>query len=356
MIALAAHSVVVYFLQPSLGTMLVAGAFLLSVPLDRPLAGKLAHDFCPLPNEMHANLHVRRFFRQISLLWAFAQTAQAAITIWLLFSQSIGTFVVLRTAVSVVVTVAALVASVVWFKRSMHRNGITVNLPTWRRAAVVGSALMPQRTLQTVDGLDLPARRLLVDGTPRARSGHRARLQRVGRVPECRSARRRVARQRSRRRHLRRTRPRRFTRRVDARRPRTTRCRGRGRTRSGTLRPGRCGWRVDGRDRRAALRHHRPCAGGCGRSVVSGRMALAAQRAGRAGAAAMTRTGFGRRITAKLSGVRVASKWTNPSPPVDLVPELRVPITYIHGTNDRFIPLHDAALLYEHTPEPRSCV
>jgi hypothetical protein len=138
-IAVASHSVVVYFLQPSLGTMLVAGAFLLSVPLDRPLAGRLAHDFCPLPTEMRTNLHVRRFFRQISLLWAFAQTAQATITIWLLFSQSVGTFVVLRSAVSAFVTVGAIIASAFWFKRSMKRHGIVVKLPTWRRAAVVGS-------------------------------------------------------------------------------------------------------------------------------------------------------------------------------------------------------------------------
>jgi hypothetical protein len=137
-IALVSQSVVVYFLQPSLGTLLVATAFLLSVPLDKPLAGRLAHDFCPLPSDMHSNQHMRRFFRQISLLWAFAQMAQAAITIWLLFSQSVGTFVVLRSAVSTTVTVAALVASVLWFKRSMKRNGIHVKLPTWRRAAVVG--------------------------------------------------------------------------------------------------------------------------------------------------------------------------------------------------------------------------
>ncbi len=132
-ISLAAHSVVVYFLQPSLATMLVAGAFLLSVPLDRPLAGRLAHDFCPLPDEMHTNQHVRRFFRRVSLLWAFAQTCNAAITIWLLFSQSLGTFVVLRSVVSASVTIAAIVASTLWFKRSMARHGIIVKLPGWRR-------------------------------------------------------------------------------------------------------------------------------------------------------------------------------------------------------------------------------
>jgi hypothetical protein len=132
-IALISHSVVVYFLQPSLGTMLVAGAFLLSVPLDKPLAGRLAADFCPLPMEMHANTHVRTFFRHISLLWAFAQACNAALTIWLLFSQSLGTFVVLRSVVSAGMTITAIAASTWWFKRSMARHGITVQMPGWRR-------------------------------------------------------------------------------------------------------------------------------------------------------------------------------------------------------------------------------
>jgi hypothetical protein len=132
-IALVSGSVLVYFLQPSLGTMLVALAFLMSVPLDRPLAGRLADDFCPLPSDVRANTHVRRFFRQISLLWAFAQISNAAITIWLLFSQSLSTFVVLRSVVSCSVTVAAIVASTLWFKRSMARHGITVSMASWRR-------------------------------------------------------------------------------------------------------------------------------------------------------------------------------------------------------------------------------
>lgn len=134
-VAIATNSVVVYFLQPSLGTMLVAGAFLLSVPLDRPLAERLAADFCPLSSEVNGNTHVRRFFRQISLLWAFTQTLNATLTIWLLFSQSIGTFVMLRSVVSPVVTVAAIVVSALWFKRSMARHGIVVHLPRWRHAA-----------------------------------------------------------------------------------------------------------------------------------------------------------------------------------------------------------------------------
>jgi hypothetical protein len=138
-VAIASQSVVVYFLQPSLGTMLVAAAFLFSVPLNKPLAERLAADFCPLSDEVNSNTHVRRFFRQISLLWAFTQTLNAAVTVWLLFSQSLGTFVMLRSVVSPSITIIAIVASALWFKLSMARNGIHVQLPRWRRPATVAA-------------------------------------------------------------------------------------------------------------------------------------------------------------------------------------------------------------------------
>lgn len=70
-------------------------------------------------------------------------------------------------------------------------------------------------------------------------------------------------------------------------------------------------------------------------------------------AAMMTRTGPGRRLTSRLSGVRVARRWTNPEPPLALAPHIAVPTTFIHGTADRFIPARDAALLWDVTAEPR---
>jgi alpha-beta hydrolase superfamily lysophospholipase len=70
-------------------------------------------------------------------------------------------------------------------------------------------------------------------------------------------------------------------------------------------------------------------------------------------AVAMTRTRVGRRITTRLCGVRVAQRWANPRSPLQLAPELRVPVTYVHGTDDRFIPMRSAAQLYEATAAPR---
>lgn len=123
-LALATKSMFVYFLQPTLGTVLVSLAFLLSVPLGQPLAERLAHDFFPLPEAMTSNRHVRIFFRRITLLWAATQLANAAITIWLLLSQSTGTFVATKPFVSLGLTGGAIAVSVLWFRRSMARAGV----------------------------------------------------------------------------------------------------------------------------------------------------------------------------------------------------------------------------------------
>jgi hypothetical protein len=123
-LAFATGSSFVYFLQPTLGTALVATAFLLSVPLGRPLAQRLAADFCPIPPHVMANAHVRRFFLQISLLWALTGFLNASLALWLQISQSVGTFVLVKSLSSGVITVTAIAVSVLWFKRSMARHGV----------------------------------------------------------------------------------------------------------------------------------------------------------------------------------------------------------------------------------------
>jgi alpha-beta hydrolase superfamily lysophospholipase len=70
-------------------------------------------------------------------------------------------------------------------------------------------------------------------------------------------------------------------------------------------------------------------------------------------ATAMTRTAPGRRLVGRLSGVRIASKWTNPAPPLSLVARLEIPVAVVHGTDDRFISRRDAAELYRAAPSPR---
>jgi hypothetical protein len=123
-IAFGSGSVYLYFLQPTLGTMAVAAAFLLSVPAGKPLAQKLAADFCPLPPSVLATPAVRRFFMRISLLWALTNALNALATLWLLLHQDLATYLLAKTVVSWVITGSAIAISTFWFKRSMRRHGL----------------------------------------------------------------------------------------------------------------------------------------------------------------------------------------------------------------------------------------
>ena len=52
-------------------------------------------------------------------------------------------------------------------------------------------------------------------------------------------------------------------------------------------------------------------------------------------------------------GVQVAPRWTNPEPPIGLVPMVQAPVAFLHGAADRFVPASAAAELYEVAGEPR---
>src|SRR5205807_10235291 len=124
--AFASGSVFVYFLQPSLTTVAIAGAFLLSVPAGRPLAERLAHDFVPLEPEVMSLPGVQRVFIRITLLWAFVNLANAAVSITLLMSQPVGTFVAMKTIGGMLLVGAAVGASTVWFQQALRNHNISV--------------------------------------------------------------------------------------------------------------------------------------------------------------------------------------------------------------------------------------
>lgn len=116
----------VYFAQPTLGTFLVSVLFLGSVLLRRPLAEKLAHDFCPLDPDVMSRPFLRKFFLRISLLWCAVLAVNAGFVMWLLLESSLRAFVVERTVVSIVLTGGGIALSTLWFLRVMRRAGIAV--------------------------------------------------------------------------------------------------------------------------------------------------------------------------------------------------------------------------------------
>ena len=83
-VALASHSTFIYFLQPVLTDLLIGTAFLASALTARPVVARLAGDFYPLTDELHARPAMRRLFRRLTLLWAVALLAKAAVVFMLL--------------------------------------------------------------------------------------------------------------------------------------------------------------------------------------------------------------------------------------------------------------------------------
>lgn len=69
--------------------------------------------------------------------------------------------------------------------------------------------------------------------------------------------------------------------------------------------------------------------------------------------AGLTRTPMGRHLARRFLRVRIASKWTAPQPPVELVARIRSPLAVIHGRRDRFIPPRAAEELFAAAGDPR---
>jgi intracellular septation protein A len=124
MLALATGSVFVYFLQPTITTALVGGAFLVSVCCGRPLAEKLAHDFCPFDPDTASHPEVRRFFSRLSLLWALTSLINACVTLWLLLTQSVTTFVLVKSFMGPSFTLVTLLLGGAYFRFRAARVGL----------------------------------------------------------------------------------------------------------------------------------------------------------------------------------------------------------------------------------------
>ena len=126
LVALGTGSLFLYFLQPTLTSAVVACLFLASLLTASPMALRLATDVCPLPGDVLALPVVRRYFFRLTVLWAGVQLASAGLTITLLMSQPVGTYVWAKQVTSLGLTGTAIAVSVLWFKQSMRRNGIMV--------------------------------------------------------------------------------------------------------------------------------------------------------------------------------------------------------------------------------------
>jgi intracellular septation protein A len=121
-LVVATGSAYLYFLQPTIGTALVAMAFLASTLVGRPLARRFATDFLPLPRDLVRRPYVHRFFVRNSLMWAAIGSCNALLTYVLLVTLSSATFAVTQTMLSITVTTLSVGVSILWFRRAMAHH------------------------------------------------------------------------------------------------------------------------------------------------------------------------------------------------------------------------------------------
>lgn len=112
LISIVADSTFLYFLQPIISDGVVAVAFLLSLATARPLVARLAGDFYPMDHELAARPRIRRLFWHLTMLWAVLGFAKASMTLWLLQSQSLETFVLVKSVSMLTINVLAAFATI----------------------------------------------------------------------------------------------------------------------------------------------------------------------------------------------------------------------------------------------------
>ncbi len=111
-LSVMADSTWLYFLQPVISDGVVATLFLLSLASARPMVARLAGDFYPMDHELAVRPRVRRLFRHLTALWAALGFAKAGMTLWLLQSQTLETFVLVKSVSMLTINVLAAFATI----------------------------------------------------------------------------------------------------------------------------------------------------------------------------------------------------------------------------------------------------
>jgi hypothetical protein len=95
-LALASGSTFVYFLQPAITDGVVAALFLISLATARPIVARLAGDFFPMSADIASRPRIQRLFWNLTLFWAIICVAKSIVTVWLLESFPLVTFVAVK--------------------------------------------------------------------------------------------------------------------------------------------------------------------------------------------------------------------------------------------------------------------
>jgi hypothetical protein len=111
-VALFTDSTFLYFLQPIITDGLFGAVFLLSLARARPMVARLAGDFYPMDEELAVRPRIQRLFWYLTLMWGLLCAGKATMTLWLLLSQSLETFVLVKSISILAINGVAVAATI----------------------------------------------------------------------------------------------------------------------------------------------------------------------------------------------------------------------------------------------------
>lgn len=125
--ALASGSLLVYLLQPVLGSVVMAVLFLGSAAFGRPITMRLARDFVHVPAHILDRRGVRRMFTEVAVIWGVSRLIDVAMNLGFLH-RGVDAGLWARGLLSPLLTVTAVAVCTAWGWRSLRRNGIRIKL------------------------------------------------------------------------------------------------------------------------------------------------------------------------------------------------------------------------------------
>lgn len=139
-IALLTGSTFLYFLQPVISDGVVGTTFLLSLATARPVVARLAGDFYPMDHELSMRPRVRRLFRHLTMMWALLCLAKATMTLWLLQTTSLGTFVTIKSMAVPTINSLAAAATIAAAVAVARKEGLLGPAATGLSGPAIGTA------------------------------------------------------------------------------------------------------------------------------------------------------------------------------------------------------------------------
>lgn len=125
-VALVTDSTYLYFLQPVVSDGLIGAAFIATLATARPMVARLAGDFYPMDDDLHLRPRIRRLFWSLTLMWALLCFGKATATLYLLESQSLETFVLVKSVSVLLLNGLAVTATVGAAAFVARREGLLV--------------------------------------------------------------------------------------------------------------------------------------------------------------------------------------------------------------------------------------